>query len=88
MSTLPPPYTKKFSENSLESQVYKIVEDLKEYLPVLNDRNRFGFSLYLYVKGEGDSPEFLMKNLKLNVQNISLEGLTEKINNELQKIKK
>ncbi len=88
MSTLPPPSTKKFPEDSLESLVYKIVEDLKEYMPVINDRNRLGFSLYLYVKGEGDEPEFLMKNLKLNVQGISLKELTEKIKNELQKIKK
>jgi len=88
MSTLPPPATKKFPEDSLEAKVYKIVEDLKEYLPVLNDRNRLGFSLYLYVKGEGDEPEFLLKNLKLNVQGISLKELTDRINNELQKIKK
>jgi hypothetical protein len=88
MSTLPPPSTKKFPEDSLESKVYKIVEGLKEYLPVLNDRNRLGFSLYLYVKGEGDEPEFLIKNLKLNVQGISLEKLTEKINSALDKVKK
>jgi hypothetical protein len=87
MSTLPPPSTNKFSEDSLESKVYKIVEEMKEYLPVLNDRNRLGFSLYLYMRGEGDEPAFLLKNLKLNVQKISLEELLEKINNELQKIK-
>jgi len=88
MSTLPPPSTKKFPEDSLEARVYKIVEDLKEYLPVLNDRNRLGFSLYLYMKGEGDEPEFLLKNLKLNIRNISLEELTAKIKTELQKVKK
>ena len=88
MSTLPPPSTNKFSEDSLESKVYKIVEEMKEYLPVLNDRNRLGFSLFLYMKGEGDEPEFLLKNLKLNIQNISLEELTVKIKAELQKVKK
>ena len=86
MSTLPPPSTKKFPEDSLESKVYKIVEELKEYLPVLNDRNRLGFSLYLYMKGEGDKPEVLIKNLKLTVNNISEDELVQKINNELQRI--
>jgi hypothetical protein len=86
MSTLPPPSTKKFPEDSLESKVYKIVEELKEYLPVLNDRNRLGFSLFLYMKGEGDKPEVLIKNLKLTINSISEEELAKKINNELQKI--
>ena len=86
MSTLPPPSTKIFPEDSLESKVYKIVEELKEYLPVLNDRNRLGFSLYLYMKGEGDKPEVLIKNLKLTVNNISEDELVQKINNELQRI--
>jgi hypothetical protein len=87
MSTLTPPATKKFSDDSLESQAYKIAENLKEYLPVLNDRNRLGFALYLYKKGEGDKPEILVKSLKLSVEKISLEGLTDKIKNELEKIK-
>ncbi len=87
MSTLPPPATKRFSEDSLESQVYKIVEGLKEYLPVINDRNRLGFSLYLYKKGEGDKPEVLVKSLKLSVEKISLDELTSKIKSELEKIK-
>ena len=88
MSTLPPPVSKKFPEDSPEAQVYKIVENLREYLPVLNDRNRLGFCLYLYIKGEGDKPELLMKTLKLNVQNITLEELAQKINSELLNIKK
>ena len=87
MSTLPPPSTKKFPEDSLESKVYRIVEELKEYLPVLNDRNRLGFSLYSYMKGEGDKPEVLIKSLKLSIEKISPVELTEKINQDLAKIK-
>ena len=87
MSTLPPPSTKKFPEDSLESKVYKIVEDLKEYIPLLNDRNRLGFSLFLYMKGEGDKPEVLMKNLKLTINNITEMELAKKIDSELMKLK-
>lgn len=87
MSTLPPPSVKKSSDDSLESKVYTIVESLKDYIPVMNDRNRLGFGLYKYLKGEGDKPEILVKTSKLNVKNISLDKLAEKINVELSKLK-
>ena len=88
MSTLPPPKTKKFPEDSLEKQVYQIVESLNDYIPVTNDRNRLGFNLYKYMKGEGDSPEILVKTSKIKVKGISLEELAGKIKSELEKIKK
>jgi len=87
MSTLPPPSVKKSSEDSLESKVYTIVEGLKDYIPVMNDRNRLGFGLYKYMKGEGDKPEILVKTSKLNVKNISLDELAEKINSALSSLK-
>ena len=88
MSTLPPPKTEKFPEGSLEKQVYQIVESLSDYIPVTNDRNRLGFNLYKYMKGEGDSPEILVKTSKIKVKGISLEELAGKIKSELEKIKK
>jgi hypothetical protein len=87
MSTLPPPATKKFPEDSLESKVYSIVENLREYIPVMNDRNRLGFGLYKYMKGEGDRPEILVKTSKLDIKNISLDELAEKINTALSTMK-
>jgi len=87
MSTLPPPSVKKSSEDSLESKVYTIVEGLKDYIPVMNDRNRLGFGLYKYMKGEGDKPEILVKTSKLNVKNISLDELAQKINSALSGLK-
>jgi len=87
MSTLPPPSVKKSAEDSLESKVYTIVEGLKDYIPVMNDRNRLGFGLYKYMKGEGDKPEILVKTSKLNVKNISLDELAEKINSALSSLK-
>ena len=88
MSTLPPPKTKKFPEDSLEKRVYQIVEGLSEYVPIMNDRNRLGFNLYKYMQGEGDSPDILVKTSKIKVKGISLEELAEKIKNELEKIKR
>ena len=87
MSTLPPPSVKKSSGDSLESKVYTIVESLKDYIPVMNDRNRLGFGLYKFMKGEGDKPEILVKTSKLNVTGITLDELAKKIDAELSKLK-
>jgi hypothetical protein len=87
MATLPPPATKQFPEDSLEKKVYKVVEDLIDYLPVTNDRNRLGFSLFKYVTGEGDEPGILVKSTKVKVVGISLTELAKKITVEIDKIK-
>jgi hypothetical protein len=88
MTTLPPPKTKKFPEDSLEKQVYQVVENLSDFVPVVNDRNRLGFNLYKYMKGEGDKPEIIVKTSKIKVKGISLEELAGKIKSELERIKK
>ncbi|MHB1688368.1 MAG: hypothetical protein ACYCVH_13480 [Ignavibacteriaceae bacterium] len=88
MTSLPPPQTENFPDDSLEKKVYKIVEGLNEYLPIMNDRNRLGFSLYKYMTGEGDSPEILVKSSKVKVVGISLEDLAAKISGEIEKLKK
>jgi hypothetical protein len=88
MSTQPSPGTSKFPDDSIEKKVYKIIEDLSNYLPVLNDRNRLGYSLYKYMQGEGDSPAITLKNAKVKIEGISMEELSKKISNELDKIPK
>jgi hypothetical protein len=87
MATLPPPGVQKFPDDSLEKQVYNIVEKFSRHLPVENDRNRLGFNLYKYVKGEGDHPKILVRSTKIKVEGISLEELAEKISAEVEKIK-
>ena len=88
MTTLPPPGTDQFPDDSVEKQVYNIVDGLKDYLPIMNDRNRLGFCLYKYMKGEGDSPEVIVKTNKLIVEGITPEELALKISTEIDKIKK
>ncbi len=88
MTTLPPPVTKHFPEDSLEKKVYNIVDSFSQFIPVSNDRNRLGFSLFKYVKGEGDNPSVLLKSTKVKVVGISLEELAQKIAKELELIKK
>ena len=88
MSTLPSPGTNMFSDDSIEKKVYNVIEDLKEYLPILNDRNRLGYSLYKYMQGEGDSQIITLKNAKVKIEGISLEELSKKISAGLEKIQK
>lgn len=87
MTTLPPPAVKTFPENSIEKQCYKIAEMFKDNIPIMNDRNRLGFNLYRYVKGEGDAPEILVKSTKIKIEGMTKEKLAKRLTEELQKVK-
>lgn len=88
MTTLKSPGTNMFPEGSVEKQVYNIVEELKDYLPIMNDRNRMGFCLYKYMQGEGDSPEVIVKTNRLTIDGITPEELASKIISRINKIRK
>ena len=87
MTTLPPPKVKKAAEDSLESKVYSMVENYKEYIPIANDRNRLSFCLVKFLSGEGDEPIITLKSAKINVEGISNNDLAKKLDEELEKIK-
>ena len=87
MGTLPPPKTKNFPDDSLEKKVYNLVEQFDEFIPIMNDRNRLGFSLYKYLKGEGDDPATLIQSTKIKIEGISKDELARKINSEIEKLK-
>ena len=87
MSSLTPDGTISQPEESIEKKIYNIVNNLNEYLPVTNDRNRLGFDLYKFVIGEGDEPLFTIKNSKVQVQGISIEELAKRISAEIAKVK-
>lgn len=87
MTTLPPPKVKQFPDDSLEKKVYNIIESFKDFLPVMNDRNRLAFSLYKYLKGEGDAPLMAVKTNKLKIVGLTEEELAKRIDEELKKIK-
>jgi hypothetical protein len=86
MTTLPPPGTNEFPETSLEKQVYNIVETFSEYIPLSNDKNRLGFGLYKFMKGEGDPPNVLLRSTKIKLTGITVDELASKIDAELNKV--
>ena len=87
MTTLPPPKVKKAPADSVESKVYSMIENYKEYIPIVNDRNRLSFCLVKYLNGEGDEPKITLKSAKINFEKISLDDLAKKLDEELTKIK-
>jgi hypothetical protein len=87
MTTLSAPLTKSYPENSLEKKAYDIAEKFKDNLPLMNDRNRLGFNLYRYIKGEGDSPEVIVRSAKFTLSGITKEELAAKLNEEIAKLK-
>ncbi|GBD89438.1 hypothetical protein BMS3Abin04_00143 [bacterium BMS3Abin04] len=87
MTSLPPAPTKSFSEDTLEKKIYSIVESFKDNIPIVNDRNRLGYSLYKFMTGEGDPPEVSIKNTKLKLENINEKDLAEQIDKKLKAIK-
>ncbi|RJP56608.1 MAG: hypothetical protein C4543_10985 [Ignavibacteriales bacterium] len=86
MTTLPPPSTNFFPEDSLEKKVYNIVEKYSEFIPIPNDRNRLGFNLYKFMTGEGDAPEICVKNAKLKLVGITHQELANKLSEDLKDI--
>ena len=87
MTTLPAPNVKKAPADSVESKVYSMIENYKQYIPIMNDRNRLSFCLVKYLNGEGDEPKIALKSAKLNVEGISTNELAKKLDEELAKIK-
>jgi hypothetical protein len=83
MAPLSPPLVKPFPDNSIERKVYNIVEALSKYLPIPNDRNRLGFVLVRYMKGEGDAPLISIKSAKLKLKGISEVDFARIVTDEL-----
>lgn len=86
MTTLPPPGTIKFPEASLEKKVYSIVEKFAEFIPITNDKNRLGYCLFKFVKGEGDPPKVALRSAKIKVVGISIDELATKLDVELKPV--
>jgi len=86
MTTLPPPGTNFFPDDSLEKKVYNVVEKYAANIPIANDRSRLGFNLYRYLTGEGDPPDITVKNSKLKLEGISEKELAQKLANDIKGI--
>lgn len=87
MTTLPPPGVNPAPEQSIEKKVYDIVDKFRDHLPVVNDRYRLGFTLFKFVKGEGDPPEVLVKSTKIKLEGISEAEFAKKLAEELKNLK-
>jgi hypothetical protein len=87
MSTKPAFATKPHPENSIETKTYNLVESLKEFMPIENDRYRLGYGLFKYLNGEGDAPEVLLQSAKIRFEGIEYSDLAKKLSDGLRGIK-
>ncbi len=87
MTTLPESPVLKAPEDSIEKQVYAIVDRYKEHIPRMNDRNRLSFALYKYVIGQGDEPSLTIKTNKLILEGITEEELAKNLAEDLKTLK-
>ncbi|MBU0472866.1 MAG: hypothetical protein KKF62_01750 [Bacteroidetes bacterium] len=87
MATKAPSPVKSFPENSVEKKTYGLIESLKEFMPIDNDRNRLGYGLVKYLGGEGDAPEILLKSAKIRIVGIEYSELAKKLADGLKEIK-
>ncbi len=55
MTTKPPPKIKEESMSEPVKKIYAMTDELKDIIPIMNDRNRVGFCLYKYYNGEASS---------------------------------
>ena len=79
---------KEFPADSLEKQIYKLVDSLEVYIPIANDRNRLSYNLFKFMTGEGDVPIVSIKNSKVVISDITVEELALKLEEGLQDIKR
>ena len=79
--------TRPFPPDSLEKQVYNIIEKYREYIPRENDRNRLGYSFVKFMEGEGDPPLITVRNNKLILEGITELELARKIEEDLKSVK-
>lgn len=86
MTTLPPANVQRFPADSLEKKVYAVAEEIKEYMPLDNDRNRLGYNLYKKFKGEGDAVATIFRTNKFQIQSISKEDLIKLVEEKISKI--
>lgn len=85
MTTLPPPGVIPAKEDSIEKKAYSIAEALKEFMPVVSDRNRLGFMIYKYLTGKGDAPSVMVPSGKFTLKGITVKEFISLLEKELTK---
>ncbi len=84
MTTKPPAKIKEEDSSKPLKKIYTMVEELKDIIPVMNDRYRLGFCLNRFYTGESGSIKEAVQSAKPFSCKISLKELekivTEKYN--------
>lgn len=58
-------------------EIYALVEDYKQYIPLRSDRYRLSYNLYNYAVGKGDPPDKVIRSSRIIISDISKSDFIE-----------
>ena len=86
MTTKPPAKIKEEDSSKPLKKIYTMVEELKDIIPVMNDRYRLGFCLNRYYTGESGSIKEAVQSAKPFSCRISLQELENIVSEKYNKL--
>lgn len=86
MTTKPPAKIKEEESSKPLKKIYTMVEELKDIIPVMNDRYRLGFCLNRYYTGEAGSIKEAVQSAKPFSCKISLQELEKIVSDKYNKL--
>jgi len=90
MTTKPPPKVKEEESSAVIKRIYGIVDELKDTIPVMNDRYRLAFCLNKYYEGHASSIFEAIQSAKpwsCTIELKELEGIITKRFREINLIR-
>jgi len=86
MTTKPPPKIKEENMSEPVKKIYTMVDELKEIVPIMNDRYRIGYCLSKYYNGESASISEALRSANPESCTIDREELEALITGKYNKL--
>jgi hypothetical protein len=87
MTTKPPAKVKPEEPDAPVSKIYAMVEELKDSIPVLNERYRLGFCLHRFYIGEAGTIKEAVYSAKPDSSTIELDELASIFSKKFEELK-
>jgi hypothetical protein len=86
MTTKPPPKIKEENVSEPVKKIYSMIHELKEIIPIMNERYRLGYCLFKYYNGEAVSISEALSSANPESCTISREELERLISEKYNKL--
>jgi len=87
MTTKPPASVKEADENSTTKIIYKMVEELKDIIPVTNERYRLAFCLNKFFNGDANSIKESLISAKPESSTMDMKELEKLVTQKYNSLK-